>query len=593
MSATRPTASELDLIQSLITNDSLYTKDTAIVTDLVRDGFDIDGSKAELAQSINFEVSDIKTSSDVKLTHTIKKLNDLAMITTGLFCKVLKLFHFAMGTIISQNTNKLRVSDNTELLLKAGISEKSTLSFSQIEKRLAQLEKGLDDLDPEKFRDTADVTTLAFRINKLEKNYETLLGGDVSLSDTQAPDLQNIYERLDILDQQVSGGANVQEDPGLISAVEGLFKSVQALSKATPQEPSPNQNLLNAVSTSTKTNADEIKRIASLVNSALSNIGEVKAGMGAKASKAEMEAIKDQISSAPQGSTAKANGTAKAPMLKSMDPVQFRAFREMFKTHAKAMSWSEGFQKNQVMLLLDPSIHAPMKLALKDFESLSIKDIFDKWEQRICPESLKSLAVMQLESLKQSLDESHSDFLTRATQLYLRVYGDTADPELDTTFCQKLINGIRDHRLKDHIRRMKPKTITELRDSINSEVAIQLLSGVYEGAAEGLSIGTGVQAMGAPTKAPSFKCAVCKENHKTENCNVMNNMFGAFQAKFQDFFKNKNQNRQNNRGRGGGRGNYRGNQNRGRGGNNRKRKAVSEIKVEHNFEPKTQKFPKN
>ena len=68
MSATRPTASELDLIQSLITNDSLYTKDTAIATDLVRDGFDIDGSKAELAQSINFEVSDIKTSSDVKYT---------------------------------------------------------------------------------------------------------------------------------------------------------------------------------------------------------------------------------------------------------------------------------------------------------------------------------------------------------------------------------------------------------------------------------------------------------------------------------------------------------------------------------------------
>ena len=55
-------------------------------------------------------------------------------------------------------------------------------------------------------------------------------------------------------------------------------------------------------------------------------------------------------STAPQGPT----GTIKVPILASLEPSDYRAFRDMYKAHAKVHNWSDEVAKQQLLLSVSP-----------------------------------------------------------------------------------------------------------------------------------------------------------------------------------------------------------------------------------------------
>jgi hypothetical protein len=244
----------------------------------------------------------------------------------------------------------------------------------------------------------------------------------------------------------------------------------------------------------------------------------IKPQLASKASKEELEAA---ASAALDGGVAvhKALGGAnKPPILRSMEQTEFRAFRHQFVIHSKVHRWSPEVSKQQLMLSLHSSIHAPLTMAIpaQDVASITTEEILVLWDERICPEALRSLAITQLSNLKQDLHETDLNYLTRGQQLYMRARktDNLDDPETDSRFVVDLIQGLRDKRKIPHIRREEPQTITALRTLINKENVINELDSTLD------STLAHIGSAASPSKPGNSKgCDACHDtSHNFNNC---------------------------------------------------------------------------
>lgn len=239
------------------------------------------------------------------------------------------------------------------------------------------------------------------------------------------------------------------------------------------------------------------------------------------ASKASIEDLEAASAAAPEGSTVSSRGVAganKPPLLRSMEQTEFRAFRHQFVTHAKVHRWTDEVAKQQLMLSLHTSVHAPLAMAIPPHvqDTISLEGILILWDERICPEALRSLAITQLSNLKQDLNESDINYLTRGQQLYMRARktDNRDDPETDTRFIVDLIQGLRDKRKIPHIRREEPQTITALRTLINKENVINELDSTLDS-----SIAHMGPAASSPTKGSPGGCVACRDaSHVVNKC---------------------------------------------------------------------------
>ena len=247
-------------------------------------------------------------------------------------------------------------------------------------------------------------------------------------------------------------------------------------------------------------------------------IDVIKPQLDSKASKEDLEAASVV---APDGSTVTPRGVAganKPPLLRSMEQSEFRAFRHQFVTHAKVHRWSDEVAKQQLMLLLHTSVHAPLVMAIPDnvLDTISLEGILILWDERICPEALRSLAITQLSNLKQDLNESDINYLTRGQQLYMRARktDNRDDPETDTRFIVDLIQGLRDKRKIPHIRREEPQTITALRTLINKENVINELDSTLDSSISHMGPGAS-----PPKKGSPGSCVACHDtSHVVNHC---------------------------------------------------------------------------
>ena len=238
------------------------------------------------------------------------------------------------------------------------------------------------------------------------------------------------------------------------------------------------------------------------------------------ASKASREELKAATSAALDGGVAvhrALGGANKPPILRSMEQTEFRAFRHQFVIHSKVHGWSPEVSKQQLMLSLHSSIHAPLTMAIpaQDLDTISTEEILVLWDERICPEALRSLAITQLSNLKQDLNETDLNYLTRGQQLYMRARktDNLDDPETDSRFVVDLIQGLRDKRKIPHIRREQPETITALRTLINKENVINELDSTLDSTLAHIGAA-------ASTSTPNSKgCDACHEpSHNFNNC---------------------------------------------------------------------------
>ena len=89
------------------------------------------------------------------------------------------------------------------------------------------------------------------------------------------------------------------------------------------------------------------------------------------------------------------------------------------------------------------------------------------------------------------------------------------DPETDKAFVLKLIHGIRDKNLVNHLRRWDPKTISELREKINSEMAILNMDQTAQAPNQTISKIDGMDS----NEKPKPPCALCQDDkHATIHC---------------------------------------------------------------------------
>ena len=97
--------------------------------------------------------------------------------------------------------------------------------------------------------------------------------------------------------------------------------------------------------------------------------------------------------------------------------------------------------------------------------------------------SVVSYAVLQLLGLEQRMDEDIITYFTRGEELYKQVQPvdrPHTSPENEEQFVLQLVNGLRDKRMIDHIRRRldqdPPFTMSKLRAAVNAELCIQALN---------------------------------------------------------------------------------------------------------------------
>ena len=276
----------------------------------------------------------------------------------------------------------------------------------------------------------------------------------------------------------------------------------------------------------------------------------------------------DEIQKKSEDAKVHITGTKKAPELATMNPIEYRAFKENFLLHSKTHKWTEEISKQQLLLSVNSTIHSTLKMAVPNWNAASLNDILKAWDKRICPDSVASLAVMHLSGLQQNLNEDTIAYLTRGHELYVRARlpSDTQqDPETDKAFVLKLIHGIRDKNLVNHLRRWDPKTISELRERINSEMAILNMDQTAQAPSQTISKIDGMDS----NEKPAPPCALCQDDkHATVHCAKLSSTLAEIAKNIiptQGYLRGRG--RGGNRGNGRGRGGYRG---RGRGnGNNR------------------------
>ena len=215
-------------------------------------------------------------------------------------------------------------------------------------------------------------------------------------------------------------------------------------------------------------------------------------------------------------------GTIKAPILSTLEPSDYRAFRDMYKAHARVHNWSDEVAKHQLLLSVSPKIYSTLKSAVSDWDQVTLEEALIKWDKRIVPASVVSFAVLQLSGLTQNLDEDIPSYLTRGEELYKQaqpVDQPQTSPEKDEQFVFKLVNGLKDRRLVDHIRRRldqdHPPTLTKLRAAVNAELCIQSLKPAFPSDGYTVSQLDGMKSF----MKQSPPCNFCKDKmHSTPQC---------------------------------------------------------------------------
>ena len=323
----------------------------------------------------------------------------------------------------------------------------------------------------------------------------------------------------------------------------------------------------------------------------------------------EIRRIKTAIDQSPAGSAIQRAtlGTAKIPELKSLDPSEFRTWRDLFNVHAKLQNWTEAIKHSALKLAVPESkIYVPLKLATPNWDDLSSKEILAKWEKRCCPDSHRDLAVTQLSQLHQTLDEGSLSYIDRAVELYITAQfeEDLRDPEDDRQFVHRLINTFRDTRLRGPLQRRKPETISQLRIALNEEMNIiendpSTTSQVAAvSAAASINKVSGVDGKNSNEKTP-LRCYVCGEPHFANKCEKAFAIINMYKKQFANNSNSNQKGNQNQNNQGGGnqqnqnqRGRGRGRGGRGRGGKRGNFDPSRGGGAEGPPPPKAQKFQK-
>ena len=471
-----------------------------------------DFSPKDLERGIAFAVSD-------KAERRAQELKQLLALCRSNANKLVKIFGQAHATS-NINLNVQQALDGIASLLKTrGVSDDIDANLGAMHTELEALRPTLQALKQDVDRMTSDFGEVDF------KDTQSQLTGllqrvDGVRFDRIEPTLDSLEKRLTVTDQQLKDYAPLAAALPAISASLDDMESLKSLAPKAggllemetrmanlEKDQQGNRNELTTLQSARR----EVEAELAKIPQTLKHLEDLKASWEAKGSNAHTSVL----------------GGARIPELKSLDPAEFRTWRTRFKNFADLQKWTESISKKALKLATpDPKIHVPLQLLVPNFDDLGVDEILAKYEKRCCPASNRDQAVQQLAQLHQGLEESSQNFIDRAVQLYYRAqYGDTAkDPDSDEQFLNRLISLLRDGRLRGPLRRLKLKTITQLRAAIDEEIAIIADDPTMRGQVAALKPGESINKINGfdgqnSTVKLAKECWFCNGAHSAKDCN--------------------------------------------------------------------------
>ena len=282
--------------------------------------------------------------------------------------------------------------------------------------------------------------------------------------------------------------------------------------------------------------------------------------------------------------------SVKTPILNSVDPSEFKIFRQNFELIAEMNNWNVKKAK----IACKASLTGEAALLLHDIDigadTLTLPQFLTLYENRLIAPAASAAAEVEFDHAKQLPAENVLTFHTRCRRLFMRAYPNTLPDELNASrsLIRKFISGLLSVETQRYVYRQSPTTfaqalelaqademsmlaIADSVDRVEKKVASLDLDGAMT-----------VQAMGEAGKPSSDFVKRCyfpdcgSTAHLVRDCPKRKAAYGYFQ---------KQRNTRNTRGRGRGRGGQsrnRGSSTNGRGRSNNPRKVflMEEVEVD-------------
>ena len=246
------------------------------------------------------------------------------------------------------------------------------------------------------------------------------------------------------------------------------------------------------------------------------------------ATRPTLAVLKQEINKYASGnrltSSASSTGLQGLPKLDKLEPKNFCAFRTQFKHFSLISNWTPDQEALHLPLALSQNISSEMMRCIPKYKEMTSDEILEAWNQRICPTSVRDIAVSQLSKLQQLLNEENRMYLDRAESLYMDSQDPSTDPNPnnDSNFIQLVTNGIKDANIRRVVLDKRYKTFNELRDNWRSACAdFEIDQGVTD-------MDTNISELKAsqPAKKPGvFPCYQCNSTtHKVKECPIATSM---------------------------------------------------------------------
>ena len=445
--------------------DIFFRLDTSISSKrLTDDGFNLDYKTIDNLRTLNFPATD---ENDALSVQRVEDLNLLHKAFMGAVEKLMKVY--GATRIPSDSTNEMAL---------------------EVERLNADLEGVQQKLNDESFKKALGALQAEDIPALIEKIQQIKLAQVPALLATETVDDDALVQ--DVTQQETVGGDGSESGDSTTDDVDdaaplgghGDPQDMQPRGKKSPRDARIDEllghfddiiyTLTEVISLRTKTD-----RVDTKVTELKKNFDVAKRDIDAnklftathkdKIEKLDINSLllrvtelEEKVQSLPESQGSKAGtlqgptGTIKAPHLSSLEPSEYRAFRDMYKAHAQVHSWSDKVAKQQLLLSVDPKIYSTLKSAVADWGAVNLEEALKLWDKRIVPASIVSYAVLQLSGLEQRMDEDIITYFTRREELYKQaqpVDRPQNSPENDKQFVLRLVNGLRDKRMIDHIRR--------------------------------------------------------------------------------------------------------------------------------------------
>ena len=425
----------------LARGDSFYTAGPAARQDLSNRlsaaGKDIDLTAVDVfCQAPSFLETD---TNEVQL----RKLQEFREFCVGLGHKVLKLTSANFTHFESIEPLQDRVTEFSERLAGFGLGEEST--------KIEEIESGIQSLQDED--------------NAMRERYQGVR--EIVLSHDEILDkVGTLKDYVDSIKKAAFYSKHMKamyDQATKLESIEDNRREILALVAEMPA------NQLK--SAQTDTDIQQLKNQNSLLND------EVKRLKNDLATRPTLAIVKQEINKYSTGGkilgSSTPTGLQNLPKLEKIDPKLFRAFRTQFKHYSAIANWTPDQEALHLPLALNQSISQELLRCVPHFRTMTTDEIFQAWSERICPTSVRDVAVSQLSKLQQKMSEENSAYLNRAENLYIDSQDPESnpDPNTDTNFIQLVTNGIKDFTIRRLVRDKRSKTFNELRDNWRRAVA--------------------------------------------------------------------------------------------------------------------------